>query len=438
MKILLKNGKIVNFDESFSADILVEDSKIIRIAKDIKEKVDTVINAEGKCIFPGFIDMHTHLRTPGREDEEDLLSGSLAAAKGGFTTIFCMPNTTPAIDNYGLAEWIVKESEKIGIVDIYPVGAITLERTGKELTEFGALKKAGCLCLSDDGNSVKDTCLLRRALEYAKMFDILIISHCEDPTLSGGAMREGFISSKYGIRGVPCISESIVVFRDIELAKYLDTRIHIAHVSSKRSVEILRRAKREGIKVSCETAPHYFILTVEDVEKNKFHSNFKVNPPLGEKEDVEEIRKALKEGVIDCIATDHAPHTKGEKELSFEEAPFGFIGLEFAFSLTYTYLVKEGILSLKDIARLMSYNPAKILGLEGKGYIEEGAYADLTIVDLDRNWYVTEENIVSKSKNTPFIGYELEGLIIYTIHKGKIVYRYDGKIYPNQGTRKIM
>jgi len=253
VKILIKGGKIVNFDEIQERDILIENSKVVRIGKNIKEEVDREINAQGKFILPGLIDMHTHLRTPGREDEEDLLSASKAAAKGGFTTIMCMPNTEPAIDNYGLAEWIVKEAEKIGMVDIYPAGAITKERKGKELTEFGALKKAGCLALSDDGNSLKDTYLLRRALEYAKMFNILIISHCEDESLSfKGSIREGFLSSKYGIRGIPSISESIVVFRDIELAGYLKTRIHLAHISTKRSIEIIKKAKEEGIKVTCE------------------------------------------------------------------------------------------------------------------------------------------------------------------------------------------
>ena len=427
MKILIKKGKIVNFDGIREADILIHNSKIVQISKDIKEKVDEEIDAQGKFILPGLIDMHTHLRTPGREDEEDLLSASNSASKGGFTTIMCMPNTEPAIDNYGLAEWIVKEAEKIGIVDIYPIGAITKERKGEELTEFGALKKAGCLALSDDGNSIKDTYLLRRALEYAKMFDILIISHCEDKSLSGeGAMRESFLSSKYGIKGIPYISESIVVFRDIELACYLNARIHLAHISTKRSVEIIKQAKEKGVKVSCETAPHYFILSTEDIEKNNFSSLFKVNPPLGEKEDVEAIKEALASDIIDCIATDHAPHSKAEKELSFEEAPFGFIGLELAFSLTYTYLVKKNILSLKDLVKKMSYTPAKILGLKDKGYIKEENIADLAIVDLGSRWKVTEENLLSKSKNTPFLGYELEAEVICTIHRGEIVYKKSG------------
>ncbi|MCK4809894.1 MAG: dihydroorotase [Candidatus Omnitrophica bacterium] len=422
MKILIREGRIVNFDAIQNADILIHNSRIIKIGR-IEEKADKEINARGKVILPGLIDMHTHLRTPGWEDREDLTTGSLAAAKGGFTTIFCMPNTSPALDNEGYLKWIIKEAERIGIVDIYPVGAITKSREGKELTEFGILKKAGCLCLSDDGDPLEDVSLLRKALEYAGMFNLLIISHCEEKKLSyTGSMTESVISSKYGMEGIPSISESIGVFRDLELARYLKVKIHLAHISTKRSLEIIKKAKEEGVRVTCETAPHYFILKVEDLEKNNFHANFKVNPPLGEEEDIEAVKEAIKEGVIDCIATDHAPHSIAEKELPFTKAPFGFIGLEFAFALSYTYLVKRKIIDLKGLVEKMSYRPANILGLKDKGYIKEGAFADLAIVDLNQTWEVNKKDIVSKSKNTPFIGYILHGLIEYTFHKGKIVY----------------
>ena len=424
MKLLIKNAQIVNFDAIQKGDILIHNSRISKIGTIKGEPVDKEIDAQGKYVVPGLIDMHTHLRTPGREDEEDLRSASMAAAKGGYTTIFCMPNTDPAIDNEGLAKWIVDEASQLGLVDIYPIGAVTKERAGRELTEFGALQRAGCLSLSDDGNSLEDSALLRRALEYARMYDLLIISHCEDTQLScRGLMREGFISSKYGIRGVPSISESIVVFRNISLARYLNTKIHLAHISTKESIEIIKKAKNEGVRVSCETAPHYFIWSLEDIEKSHFHGNFKVNPPLGDEGDIRAIKSALRDGVIDCIATDHAPHSKGEKELAFEEAPFGFIGLEFAFALSYTHLVKEGSLDLKQLVKKMSYSPASILQLEGKGYIKEGASADMAIVDLGKGFTVQEENIVSKSKNTPALGFKLEGVIEYTIHKGKIVYK---------------
>lgn len=421
MRLLIKNAHLVNADKIVEADLLVENGKITSIGKNLKG-ADKEIDAKGKHVFPGFIDLHTHLRTPGREDEEDLLSGSQAAAKGGFTTILCMPNTDPAIDSEGLARWIVEESRRIGLIDIYPVGAITKDRAGKELTEFGALKRAGCLALSDDGSPVDNTLILRRAYEYVKMFDLVIISHCEDSQLSnGGNMRESFISSKYGIAGVPDIAESLIVSRDIELAKYLDARIHLAHISSAKSIEIIKRAKKEGVKVTAETCPHYFTLTVEDIEREGFSGNLKVNPPLGDKRDLIAIKKALREGVIDCIATDHAPHSPAEKELPFEIAPFGMTGLEVAFSLTNA-LVKEKVLDLKDIANKLSTQPAAIVGLSNCGKITEGYLADLVIVDLGKKWKVEEKNIVSKSKNTPFLGEELEGVIECTIKKGKVIY----------------
>jgi len=423
MKILIKKATIVNPDSIWEADILIQNSKIIRIDKDIKDKVELVIEAKEKFALPGLIDMHTHLRTPGREDEEDLLSGSLAAAKGGFTTILCMPNTNPCIDNEGIAKWIREEAQRIDIVDIWPVGAITKGREGEGLTEFGALKKVGCFAISDDGSTVENSSLFKRALQYAKMFDLLTISHCEDKSLSlDGLMRESLISSKYGFNPIPDISETIRVFRDIELAKYLNARLHLAHISSAKSIEIIKKEKEKFSLLTCETAPHYFILTVDDIEKSKFDSNFKVNPPLGEKKDIEAIKKGLKEGVIDCIATDHAPHSVAEKELPFENAPFGFIGLELAFSLAYTYLVRAKILDLKELVQKLSTNPAKILGLYDRGKIQEGLTADLIIVDLEKTWQVKEDTIVSKSKNTPFLGSNLAGSVEYTIHRGKIVH----------------
>lgn len=423
MRILIKDGQVVNADSIEQRDVLIEGSEIVSLDKSITGYLDKEIDAKGKFILPGFIDLHTHLRTPGREDEENLVSGSHAAAKGGFVKIFCMPNTKPAIDNEAAAKWIREQAKSIGVVDIYPVGAITKNREGKELTEFGALKRAGCLSLSDDGTSVSDILLLRRALEYAKMFDMLLVSHCEDNRLANkGAMREGCISSRYGIPAIPDICESLIVARDIELAKYLDVQIHIAHVSSAKSLEVIKRAKQEGVKVTAETCPHYFILTVQDIERSKFNSNLKVNPPLGEKIDLEKIKQALKEGVIDCISTDHAPHSQAEKELPFEEAPFGMIGLEFAFSLAYTYLVKTGAIDLKELVKKFSLKPAEITGIKQGGKIEKGFTADLVIADLNKKWKVKEEDILSKSKNTPFLGYELDGTIEYTIHEGKIVY----------------
>jgi len=423
MKLVIKNARIINPDQQLQADILIQNGVIDKIGK-ISEKADKEIEAQGKIVFPGLIDMHTHIRTPGQEDREDLESASRAAAKGGFTSICCMPNTVPAVDNETTARWIYDQARKIGLVDMYPVGAISKQRQGKELSEFCALRRAGCLSLSDDGDSVKDPSLLRKALEYSRMSGLLLISHCEDKNLSGkGVMRESSLSAQYGMTGIPSISESIIVARDIELARYLNTPIHLAHISTVRSLELIHKAKQEGVQVTCETAPHYCVLSLKDVVENGFDSRYKVNPPLGEESDVAAVRQALQSGVIDCIATDHAPHLQGEKELPFQEAPFGFIGLEWAFSLLYTFLVKEKIISLPLLVDKMSSVPARILKLEDKGLIREGNCADLVIADPDRTWTVTEDTIASKSRNTPFIGYTLSCCIEYTIHRGKISYK---------------
>ncbi|RKY34623.1 MAG: dihydroorotase [Candidatus Omnitrophota bacterium] len=423
MKLLIKQGVIVNPDFKKRADILIENSQISRIEENISEQgADKIISAEGKFIFPGFIDLHTHLRTPGREDEEDLLSGSLSATKGGFTTLLSMPNTIPPIDNYEIALRIRKEAEKIGLVDIYPVGAITKNREGKEISEFGFLAEAGCLAVSDDGFPLKETSLLRRALEYAENFNLLVISHCEDLSLSGGGLiRESPLSAEWGIPSVPEISETVDLVRQIEVARYLNSRVHFAHISSKRSAELIKRAKEEGINITAETCPHYFTFSLKEIEESGFSPLYKVNPPLGREEDKLALKEALKEGVIDVIATDHAPHTYLEKEVDFKSAEFGMIGLEFALPLSLG-LVREGFLSLEDLTCRLSYRPAQILNLKDRGYIKEGLRADLTIVDTEREQLITKENIFSKSKNTPLLGKVLKGEVVYTIYKGKIVY----------------
>lgn len=421
MRLLVKNAQIVNPQESKEADILIENGRIIRIDREIESKGNHILDVKGKYVLPGFIDMHTHLRTPGREDEETLYTGSQAAVKGGFTTILCMPNTEPAIDNYELALRISQEAKKIGLVDIFPVGAITYKREGKQLTEFNQLKKAGCLALSEDGLPLKNTQLLRRALEYAKMLGLLIISHCEEVSLSqDGVVRESEFSSRWGLPPFPEVSESIGVAREIELARYLESRIHLAHISSEASLRLIREAKKEGVRVTAETAPHYFTFSVEDIEE-EFNTNLKVKPPLGTKKDIEALKQALQEDVIDCIATDHAPHTYSEKEVSFYEASSGMIGLEFAFSLGLN-LFREGRLTLNHLVEKFSSSPAKILGLNDRGVIREGKRADLTVIDTQKSWVVKEEEIFSKSKNTPLIGKTLQGKVLYTIYKGKIVY----------------
>ena len=424
MRLLVKGATIVNPDRVFEADILVEKGLIKKVGRDIPANGAKVIEAKGKHAFPGFIDMHAHLRTPGREDKETIETGSKAAVKGGFTTLLCMPNTQPAIDNYEIALRIRKEAERLGLLDVIPVGAISKGRTGQELSEFGQLKKAGCLAVSDDGSSLEKASVLRRALEYAKLFDILVISHCEEPTLSnGGVLKESPLTAKWGFPAIPEIAESIIVAREIEMARYLDAPIHLAHISTKRSVELIALAKSQGIKITAETCPHYFTLSLEDVERD-FGSNFKVNPPLGDKDDRDALRQALKEGTVDCIATDHAPHTALEKEGTLVESAFGMIGLEFAFSLSLR-LVEEKVLTLEQLAERLSRSPARILGLSDRGTIEEGKRADIVITDLKKSWQVTAEGILSRSKNTPFLGQTLKGKIEHTIHKGSVVYNSD-------------
>jgi len=423
MTLLIKNAIIVNADKVHKEeqDILLEKGIIKKIASNIPKGDHKVIDAKGNLVFPGLIDIHVHLREPGREDKETIETGSKAAAKGGFTTIMCMPNTNPVIDNASVVEAILKEAHRVGLVNVIPVGAITRGQKGEELTDMFELKQAGCLAVSDDGRAVASSQIMRRAMEYAKMVGLILIEHCQDPLLmSGGVMNEGYHSTVLGLKGDPAISETVIVARDIELARYLKTKIHLAHMSLKRSVELIRFAKDQGIQVTAEAACHHFTLTDEAV--STYDTNTKVNPPLRTSEDVEAIREAIKDGTIDCIVTDHAPHTHEEKEIEYDHAPFGMIGLETAVGLTITELVKAKIISWSQMAERMSAAPARVVGLDNKGVIAEGKDADITIIDSDKEWVFKKEDIASKSKNSPFIDRKFTGQVVATICGGKITY----------------
>ncbi|HLF18978.1 MAG TPA: dihydroorotase [Candidatus Omnitrophota bacterium] len=423
MALLIKNAIIVNAErmEKKPQDILLDKGKIVKIGTSLKESGVKTIDAKGKLVMPGLIDIHVHFRQPGMEDKETIETGSKAAVKGGFTTVMCMPNTHPVIDNAMIVEAILEEAKRVGLCNVIPIGAISRGQKDEELVDMFELKQAGCLALSDDGKSVVNSQLMRMAMQYAKMTGLLLIEHCQDPLLSsGGVMNEGDVSTVLGLKGDPGIAETVIVARDIELANYLKARVHLAHMSLRRSIELIRQAKKEGIQVTAEACPHHFTLTEESVKT--FSTSAKVNPPLRTADDVEAIKEGLKDGTIDCIVTDHAPHTKEDKEVEFDHAPNGLIGLETSVGLTVSQLVDKGVLTWEGMVEKMSAAPARIIGLKSKGVIKEGADADITIIDPDREWVFKEEDIASKSKNSPFIGWKLKGYVDYTIFDGKVVY----------------
>lgn len=423
MKLLIKNGRLIDPANKINrvSDILIEKDKISKTGKALKADGAEIINAKGMIVCPGLFDMHTHLRQPGREDAEDFVSGSKAAAKGGFTSITAMPNTDPVCDNRGIVEYVISESRHNAVVNIFPAGAITKGQKGEDLTEIADMKDAGAVAITDDGLSVKNAQIMRKVLEYANMFDMPVISHCEDLDLSQkGVMNEGFVSTLLGLGGIPNISESSVVARDIALAAFTKTRIHIAHVSTEESVEIIRQAKEKGINVTCETCPHYFTLTDEAVKG--FDTHTKMNPPLRAEKDRKAIIEGLKDDTIDVISTDHAPHTEADKDVEFDFAPFGIIGLETALSLAINELVDKKILTWDRLIKKISFAPSEILRLTNKGRLSSGADADIVIIDPNKKWEFEKETIISKSKNSPFIGRTFKGCAVVTICGGKIAY----------------
>jgi dihydroorotase len=406
------------------ADVIVEKGKIASflppgVFEDKGGVQCRVIDASNKLIVPGLIDMHAHLREPGQEHKETIATGARAAVKGGFTALACMPNTKPPNDCPSVTEFILEQARRAGLVRIYPVAAITVGQKGVVLTDFGALKDAGAVAVSDDGLPVVSSAVMRNALEYAKDHALTVVSHCEDASLArGGVMHEGVVSTRIGLKGIPAASEGIMVYRDISLSRLTGCPVHIAHVSTGESVELIRRARNEGIRVTAETAPHYFSLDHGAV--NGYNTDAKVNPPLRTQGDVEAIKEGLADGVIDSIATDHAPHSHLEKDVEFDKAAFGMIGLESALALTLE-LVRNRVLALPEAIGKLSYSPAKILGIPG-GRIVEGGEADLAVIDPEYEYVLRKEDIVSKSKNSPFIGRTLKGRSELTMIGGEIVW----------------
>lgn len=429
MNILIKNGRIIDPSCKFDgiSDIFVSNGKVAELKENITASADHIIDAKGKIVISGLIDIHTHLREPGHEEEETIASGTRAAAHGGVTTIFCMPNTHPPLDNAPAVEFILLKAQKEGLVNVFPIGCITKGSAGEELAEIGVLKKAGVIAVSDDGNPVMNSQVMRRALEYTKMFNIPVISHCEDKYISkNGVMNEGHFSMVLGLRGIPPQSEEIMVSRDIMLAELTCGHLHIAHVSTAGSVDLIRQAKKKNINVTAETCPHYFTLTDEAV--NNYNTNTKMNPPLRTQKDVDAIKEGLADGTIDCIATDHAPHTEEEKNKEYDLAPFGIIGLETMLGLVVTELIDKKVLTWSEAVSKMTCNPAAIFGLTGRGTIKPGSIADISIIDPDKEYILNFQDFMSKSKNSPFAGRTLRGRTEITIVGGKIAWELKEKI----------
>jgi dihydroorotase len=431
MKLLIKNGRVIDPLNKVNdiRDILIEDNLIKDMAKDISVGDCQLIDASNKIVCPGFIDIHVHLREPGFEYKEDIASGTRAAAAGGFTTVCCMPNTEPVIDNAATAVFVRERARKAGVVNVYPIGAITKKTAGEELSEIAELVAAGCVAISDDGRPVINSYLMRNALDYSKMFDLPVMSHCEELSLAqGGQMHEGYYSTIYGLKGIPAAAEEIIVTRDIILSRITGAHVHICHVSTRGSIDRIRKAKKEGINVTCEVTPHHLTLTDEIV--GSYDGDTKVNPPLRSQEHILALREAIIDGTIDCIATDHAPHERESKDCEYILASFGISGLETAVAVIIDKLVRPGILSLEKMVQLFSCGPAKVLKMPNKGLIQKGQRADITIIDLKETRKVDPARFYSKGKNTPFKGQELAGWPWATIVNGKIVY-YNGQVKEN-------
>jgi len=416
----IKNGRVIDPVNGTDQvrDVFLSDGRIVERLPGKAE----IIEAAGKLVTPGLIDLHVHLREPGRSDKETIETGTRAAARGGFTSVVCMPNTTPAADNTGTIAFIKQRTAEGGCVNVFPTGAISKELKGEELAPIGSLKKAGVVAITDDGHCVQNNELMRRAVEYAKMFDLPVMDHCQDYNLvADGVMHEGHWSVALGLRGWPASGEDVIVARNILLAELADWHVHCQHISSARSVALIREAKKRGVKISGEACPHHFTLTDESVKT--YDTNFKMNPPLRSERDRQALIEGLADGTIECICSDHAPHCSYEKEVEFDLAPFGIIGLETELALSLA-LVHKKFLTLPQLVEKLTVNPARLLRLN-KGTLSFGADADVTIIDPDREWTYDVEQTASKSRNSPFHGWELKGKAVATIVGGKVVWRGD-------------
>ena len=440
MSLLIKGGRVINpaTNTDDRLDVLVDEEtgKISRIAPEILDHRARVIDATDKVVFPGFIDMHVHFRDPGQTYKGDIRTESKAAAKGGFTSVCAMPNTTPVVDNVEQFRYVIDKSRKVGLCNVLQVGSITKGMEGKELSDIYKMADEGMICISEDGKSVMDSGLLRKAMKIAKEKNLTVLSHCEDIHLvEGGVMNAGAKASEFGVNGITNAVENVIVARDIMLAEETGARLHLCHCSTKESADMIRDAKKKGIFVSGEVCPHHFSLCEDDIP-SKEDANYKMNPPLRSKEDVEALKQGLKDGTFEVISTDHAPHSEEEKAKDFEHAPFGIVGLETAASLTYSELVLGGYLTLMQMAEKMSYNPAKILGID-TGDLSAGKVADITIFDPDLEYEVHKKDFVGKSKNMPYEGWTLTGKVITTIKGGKVTYEFNQR-GEETGFRKVV
>ena len=423
MKILIKGGRILNpatnMDEV--ADLLIEDDKVKTIAKAITEDADKIIDAAGKLVMPGFIDLHVHFRDPGLTHKEDIFTGMAAAAHGGFTSVFAMPNVKPVADNAEVITYVHEKAKEGKCINVYQVGAITVGQAGNELSDIRGMVNAGCPALSEDGKSVMNANLYRDAMKIAAELDIPILAHCEDITMvNGGCVNADAKTREMGLPGITNSVEDVIVARDILIAKETGARLHLCHCSTADSVKMVKAAKEEGLPVSAEVCPHHFVLTSEDIT-DATNTDYKMNPPLRTREDVEALKQGLKDGIMEVISTDHAPHTAEEKNTIMQKAPFGIVGLETAACLTYSELVLGDIFTPMQMAAAMSYNPAKVMKMD-KGDIQPGKVADVAIFDPNVNYKIDKTTFASKGQNTPFHGYEVTGKVVCTICGGNIVY----------------